>query len=217
MMSEQQRRWWFATHPEYSSGSKRKKPEPVHEDDDSDKMSPEEVDAWANEALKYERDPFQIVLLTQAKYWFGTEFSSKSPEERHALLWGTEAKAGSDEEPEDEASFGGAYGWAKDNPDKKPLRSIWDYWFYGGPAVIKPVQAKFPSASEMARRLRTTVDDWHHGIKEEIKTQFSEELKKLGESKNFDVGVDQKGNIVLKNKQTGKEMGTNVPLKNYSR
>jgi hypothetical protein len=81
IMTDEQRRWWFATHPEYRSGRKQKKREPDHEDEDTEKMSPEAVDAWADEALKHERDPVQIVILQQAKYWFGTEFAAKSPKE----------------------------------------------------------------------------------------------------------------------------------------
>jgi hypothetical protein len=131
-------------------------------------------------------------------------------------LWGTEAKAGSDEEQEEDASFGSAYDWAKNNHDKA-LGSIWDYWFHGGPAIIKPVQAKFPSADEMARRLNTTRDDWHRKIKEEIKSDLIPKFKELGKRRNFDVGIDSKGNIVLRNKLTGKEISTNVPLKNYAK
>lgn len=216
IMTDEQRRWWFATHPEYRSGRKQKKREPDHEDEDTDRMSPEAVDAWADKAFKHERDPVQIVILQQAKYWFGTAFASKSPKEQHALLWGTEAKAGSDEEQEEDASFGSAYDWAKNNHDKA-LGSIWDYWFHGGPAIIKPVQAKFPSADEMARRLKTTRKDWHNNIKKDIMTDLASEIKKLGRPENVDVGIDKKGNIVLKNRLNGREISTDLPLKNYSK
>jgi len=88
IVTDEQRRWWFANHPEYSSSrtGQRKKSASGNGDDKSDKLSPEEVDAGVDERLKYERDDFQIFLLNEIKFWFGTEFESKSPAEKHALL-----------------------------------------------------------------------------------------------------------------------------------
>ena len=87
--TEKQRRWWFATHPEYSSrrtGAGGRE----HDEDDADKVRPEDVDAYVDEALKYQRDSTIIELLKLIKFWFGTEFESKTPAEQHALLWGDE-------------------------------------------------------------------------------------------------------------------------------
>ncbi len=87
--TEKQRRWWFATHPEYSSrrpGAGGRE----HDEDDADKVRPEDVDAYVDEALKYQRDSTVIELLKLIKFWFGTEFESKTPAEQHALLWGDE-------------------------------------------------------------------------------------------------------------------------------
>jgi len=87
--TENQRRWWFATHPEFSSkksGSRRRSsPE---ENQESEKVPPEQVDAMVDEKLKYERDRVVRELLKLMKFWFGTEFESKSPEEKYDLLWG---------------------------------------------------------------------------------------------------------------------------------
>ena len=69
--TEKQRRWWFATHPEYSSrrtgvGGRG------HDEDDTGKVRPEDVDAYVDEALKYESGPVAD-LLKSVKRNFGTE------------------------------------------------------------------------------------------------------------------------------------------------
>ena len=80
--TEEQRRWWFATHPEYSSsrrglrgGSDRRKNE--------DKVDPKEVDAYVDEALKYETGPVAD-LLRSVKRNFGTEANSQELDRRLA-------------------------------------------------------------------------------------------------------------------------------------
>jgi hypothetical protein len=90
--TEKQRRWWFATHPEFSSSAKgqRRNPHDSEEGGDSGRPSPEDVDASVDERLKYETDNIIIALLEGYKKWFGTEFQSKTPEEKHALLWENE-------------------------------------------------------------------------------------------------------------------------------
>jgi len=89
IITDQQRRWWFATHPEFSSSStgQRRNPHDNEEEEDSGRLSPEEVDASVDERLKYETDAVIIALLEGYKKWFGTEFRSKTPEEKQALLW----------------------------------------------------------------------------------------------------------------------------------
>jgi hypothetical protein len=91
--TDQQRRWWFATHPEYSHRSTGRR---GAKSDDSDKIDPEKVDDWADERLKNERDPVAIELLNQAKFWFGTEFASKPAAQQYAMLWGDDEPVGSD-------------------------------------------------------------------------------------------------------------------------
>jgi hypothetical protein len=112
--TEGQRRWWFATHPEYSQHRPAEKTRESDKQEQAPPVPPEEVDAYVDRLLQYERDPVMIELHKQTKFWFGSEFARKSPEEQHALLWGDEAKAGSDDEPEKD-SFGSAYDWAKNN------------------------------------------------------------------------------------------------------
>lgn len=87
--TEDQRRWWFATHPEFSwkKSSRRSRPERAT-NQESEKVPPEVVDEWIDEALEYEKDRTAVELLKLWKFWFGTEFESKSTDEKHALLWG---------------------------------------------------------------------------------------------------------------------------------
>ena len=93
--TEKQRRWWFATHPEFSWGHTGKRSK-RHDDEDGDleRIDPKEVDAYVDEQLEYATDPVIIQLLESTKFWFGTEFASKSPAEKRALL--------RDEDDEDE-------------------------------------------------------------------------------------------------------------------
>ena len=71
--TDEQRRWWFATHPEYSwsrTGAKnRGKPK---EQKDPNKLSPEEVDAYVDHALKHVHGTVAD-LLKAVKRHFGTE------------------------------------------------------------------------------------------------------------------------------------------------
>jgi len=102
--TEKQRRWWFATHPEFSSkGTGHRSRAQKSDHNKSEKISPEAVDAYVDEQLEHERDPVIIQLLKSTKFWFGTEFASKSPEERHALLWEDEEDT-RDEKTEEEVS-----------------------------------------------------------------------------------------------------------------
>src|SRR5208283_2431740 len=69
--TEKQRRWWFATHPEFSSSLPGARGGELDEDD-TEKVRPEDVDAYVDEALKYESGPVAD-LLKSVKRNFGTE------------------------------------------------------------------------------------------------------------------------------------------------
>jgi hypothetical protein len=69
----------------------------------------------------------------------------------------------------------------------------------------------------MASRLGTTETDFHRRIKKEIARDFSSELKRIGNPENLDIGIDPKGNIVLRNRKTRREINTGVPLATYAR
>jgi hypothetical protein len=62
--TEEQRRWWFATHPEYSWSRRGIRKEGG--------VDPEEVDKYVDKALKYETGPVAD-LLKSVKRNFGTE------------------------------------------------------------------------------------------------------------------------------------------------
>ncbi len=99
--TEKQRRWWFATHPEFShKGTGPRGHE--EEDEDNEKVRPENVDAYVDEQLPY-ASGIQAELLKEIKFWFGTEFSSKTPAQQHALLWGDDEYALTHNVPGDES------------------------------------------------------------------------------------------------------------------
>ena len=65
--TEDQRRWWFATHPEYNSSRRGTRNEGG--------VDPQEVDRYVDKALKYETGPVAD-LLKSVKRNFGTESQS---------------------------------------------------------------------------------------------------------------------------------------------
>jgi|GEM_PF-937513 len=119
--TEQQRRWWFATHPEYSWNRTGQRGENQGADgnEESDSFSPEAVDAYVEESLKYASGPVQIALLEATKFWLGTEFASKSPEEQLELL----REEDEFEDPPDD-------DWRSDEPSGHPAadRSSYDHY-----------------------------------------------------------------------------------------
>jgi len=74
-----QRRWWFATHPEYSSGRKGTRRHREEEEHDSE-IDPKAVDAYVDEMLKYE-DGIEAELLKILKRHFGTEGNPEQEEQ----------------------------------------------------------------------------------------------------------------------------------------
>jgi len=78
--TDEQRRWWFATHPEYSRsrrGTKTRKRKA--EEKEPEKVRPEEVDAYVDNALQYVSGPV-AELLKSTKRNFGTEAEANSNE-----------------------------------------------------------------------------------------------------------------------------------------
>jgi hypothetical protein len=71
--TDAQRRWWFATHPEYRSSYKEEEGRERQEENDGDEeVSPEEVDAYVDEMLQYAHGPVAD-LLKSVKRNFGAE------------------------------------------------------------------------------------------------------------------------------------------------
>ena len=84
--TEEPRRWWFATHPEYSS-SRRGVGGGSDRDGGDDKVGPKEVDAYVDEALNYETGSVAD-LLRSVKRNFGTEADSKKGGQNQGMLAG---------------------------------------------------------------------------------------------------------------------------------
>ncbi|HMK35282.1 MAG TPA: hypothetical protein VK463_09470 [Desulfomonilaceae bacterium] len=76
--TDKQRRWWFATHPEFGSGVTGQKKSKLEEEKDSERIRPEAVDAYVDERLKYERNEVVIAMLEAMKRWGGT--AGQNPE-----------------------------------------------------------------------------------------------------------------------------------------
>jgi hypothetical protein len=73
IMTDEQRRWWFATHPEYSGhhpGTRR--PGTQDKKADAIRAQAEGIDAYVKQRLKYETDQTAIELLKIMKQIFGT-------------------------------------------------------------------------------------------------------------------------------------------------
>jgi hypothetical protein len=76
--TDEQRRWWFATHPEYSSSQKRGRSRKSGNDDaKSQQVSPKGVDAYVDRALNYVAGPVAD-LLKSVKRNFGTGGDSQT-------------------------------------------------------------------------------------------------------------------------------------------
>jgi hypothetical protein len=117
--TEEQRRWWFANHPEYSSSSKGGTQHAHIKNYDDDKPTPEEVDSWVGEALKYERDPFGIWFLKETQRWFGTAGQTPEAYAELGLPWPGKSDAGrakrEPEEPDHELTMWEAFLRGMDN------------------------------------------------------------------------------------------------------
>ena len=118
IVTEQQRRWWFATHPEFSwhQGWGTRNPHDDDDDEDSGRPSPEEVDTMVDERLQHETDKVRRTILELTKYYFGTEFQSKTPAEKEAILREDEDNYWDDDEPPNAA---GNERWSDQPVDNK--------------------------------------------------------------------------------------------------
>jgi hypothetical protein len=83
--TEEQRRWWFATHPEYSWSRRGIRGYSGREN--GNKVDPEEVDRYVDNALKYETGSVAD-LLRSVKRNFGTEADSRKGGQYQGILAG---------------------------------------------------------------------------------------------------------------------------------
>jgi hypothetical protein len=75
-------------------------------------------------------------------------------------------------------------------------------------------KTSYPSADKLAERLGVSRNAFHRDVKMKILKDFSAETNRIG-AKNPDIGVDEAGNIVLRNPKTLAEARTGVSLSSY--
>ena len=89
--TEQQRRWWFATHPEYSrSRTGHRGREHGGKGEISERVSAEEVDRYVDRELKLAAGTLADFLKI-VKKWFGKEGEERDARQRTGSGWDTEA------------------------------------------------------------------------------------------------------------------------------
>jgi hypothetical protein len=98
--TDEQRRWWFATHPEYSWSRRGIRAKREDKEIDQRDYSPEDVDAYVAEGLKYHPTGPIAAMLQALKWGLGT---NEGPTPLDALLKTTDAdKPDSDSKNETE-------------------------------------------------------------------------------------------------------------------
>lgn len=188
--TEEQRRWWFATHPEYSS-SRRGMRGGLDRDGDDNKVDPKEVDKYVDEALKYETGPVAD-LLRSVKRNFGTEGYSQKIDQRLAYLGesplGSEKRSSTNEEGDERrATFWDAVTKGMDN-----TLQDWERLFgIGGASSSRKLRQNMIKD-------RKTIPDGHaaHHIVPKADSRFPEakEARKILE--NFKIDLDSSPNGV---------------------
>ena len=73
---------------------------------------------------------------------------------------------------------------------------------------------KIMTAAQVAKRLETTVDNYHNNIKKLMKKDFANEMKEL-KTTNPDFTPDEFGNVVVVNPQTKETIRTEIPFDSY--
>jgi hypothetical protein len=93
--TEDQRRWWFATHPEFSWSRKGERRRGHKEEKKASRaFDPESVDAYVDEQLKYATG-MEAEFLKLAKKYLGTGSEAQEPAEDPSTSgWDTEAGGG---------------------------------------------------------------------------------------------------------------------------
>jgi A nuclease family of the HNH/ENDO VII superfamily with conserved AHH len=202
--TEEQRRWWFATHPQYSWSRRGIRGGSGGEAND-DKVDPKEVDAHVDEALKYETGPVAD-LLKSVKRNFGTEGNSRKPDQRLAYLGqlqrGTEKESSSDEEGEQgEPTFWDAVAKGIDN-----TLQDWQQWFGIGGSSTRDLRRNM-------RKDGKTIPEGHaaHHIvpKEDGRFPEAKEARKILE--DFGIDLDSSANGIALPYRPGIGEGTYHP------
>ena len=179
--TDEQRRWWFATHPEYSWSRRGIRNEV--------EVDPEEVDKYVDKALKYETGPVAD-LLRSVKRNFGTEGETAKQGRRLAYL---------DERSEDGSSAG-------ERKDGEREATFWDAVVKGVDSTLQDWERWFNiGGGSYSRRLRKNMindgkpipDDHaaHHIVpKDDGRFPEAKEARKILE--NFKIDLDSSPNGV---------------------
>lgn len=81
------------------------------------------------------------------------------------------------------------------------------------PDEDSPGDYKFPSEKKLAKEFGIKRNQIHN-LKDQLKSDFRTELRKIN-AHNPDIGISRNGNIVFKNRMTGKTLNTKVSVKLY--
>ena len=134
IMTDEQRRWWFATHPEYS---RRPKGGPQNDEANRIRAQAEGIDAYVKDRLRYETDQTAIELLKIMKQIFGTgeEWEQEQLGNQSYLVSDTpklhELQSPPNKEEEEDVSFWDAVARGIEN-----TLEDWDRWLGFGGALI---------------------------------------------------------------------------------
>lgn len=134
--TDEQRRWWFATHPEYSWSRKgARSPGRGDEEAGPPVYSPEEIDAYVDEGLKHFPEGTVAALLKALKWGLGTSDGRMPPD---WLLAGTDLDrprppvdhgAGRDKNDEDVRDPSFLHSFFKGLKNTADGISWWDPWY----------------------------------------------------------------------------------------
>jgi len=139
--TDEQRRWWFATHPEYSRSRRGTKTgRRKAEEKEPEKVRPEEVDAYVDNALQYVSGPV-AELLKSVKRNFGTEGYPQNLDQRLAYV--AEPRSGSEGE-----STGNGKGGKRE-------ATFWDAVLMGIHNTLRDWERLFGLAGALTRPSRT--------------------------------------------------------------
>ena len=207
--TEQQRRWWFATHPEFSHGHDGAGRLGQREEDDAEKVSPEAVDAYVDKMLKHADGPFAD-LLRSIKRNFGTEGETNRPDQRLAFLSETGSKfdntasSQKEESEESETDLWHAIVQGIDNTFQD-----WERWLGFSLGLANPSRKL---GREMIKhdRPKPPNHDAHHIVPAADKRfPEAEETRKILEK--FDINLYESANGVWLPRKAGIDPGTYHP------
>jgi len=206
--TDQQRRWWFATHPEFSSSRRGGKSREHGEEEAQPQVySSEQIDAYVAEGLKFFPTGPVAAMLKALKWGLGT---NDGPTPLDFLLKGTDPDQ-PESEPKDESST--------DKDDEEARESTWfDLLAKGIKNALDGVAPWEPlSVVTSSRRLRRAMikdgrnipDGWAaHHIVPENDARFAEAIEARKVLEKLGIKLDSSPNgVALPNKPAIPEHG----------